>query len=61
MALLSGVKEKIDRWRSTDPYNYECTVCDRSFQGDREACPNCGADVERSAGRFESAGVDPNP
>jgi rRNA maturation endonuclease Nob1 len=61
MGLVSTLRDVVEQWRETDPYHYECTVCERSFQSDHTVCPDCGGDVERVAGAFDSAAVDPHP
>jgi rRNA maturation endonuclease Nob1 len=60
MGLVRTLKSAVDRLRA-DPYHYECAVCDRTFETDRSTCPDCGGDVERVAGAFESTAVDPHP
>lgn len=60
MALLTELKERIARWRSADPYHYECTVCERTFQSDRSKCPDCGGAVERVTGAGGVA-AEPHP
>lgn len=60
MAIVERLKSMVGQMR-TDPYQYECTVCDRSFENERETCPDCGGDVERARGGFDSLGADPNP
>jgi rRNA maturation endonuclease Nob1 len=61
MGLVTRLRTAVRQWRSTDPYHYECTVCDRSFQSAHDTCPDCGGDVERVAGAFDSTAVDPHP
>jgi rRNA maturation endonuclease Nob1 len=61
MGLLNRARNLVGRWRATDPYQYECTVCERTFQSERSACPDCGGDVERAAGGIGSTAVDPHP
>jgi len=60
MKVANTIRRVLAGWREADPYHYECTVCDRSFQEERSTCPDCGGDVERAAGGFEST-VDPTP
>lgn len=60
MAFLTDLKERIDRWRTADPYHYECTVCERTFQSDRRKCPDCGGAVKRATGT-QSTGAEPLP
>lgn len=59
MGYLTKLKDMVGRWRSADPYYYECTVCERSFQVESSTCPDCGGDVERATG--ESSIVDSHP
>ena len=60
MAIVEKVRSMLGLW-TTDPYQYECTVCDRSFETELETCPDCGGDVQRATGEFDSLGADPNP
>lgn len=61
VSIVSKLKAAIGRWRDADPYRYECTVCDRTFDSERSTCPDCGGDVERVGGTLESTGVDVHP
>jgi rRNA maturation endonuclease Nob1 len=61
MGLVSTVQRLVSRLRSTDPYHYRCTVCERSFGTEQSVCPDCGGDVERVAGGLASGRVDPGP
>ncbi|SEP20344.1 hypothetical protein SAMN04487948_1218 [Halogranum amylolyticum] len=61
MGLISALRQRMGQWESPDPYHYECTVCERSFENERSTCTDCGGDVERVAGMFDSTAVDPHP
>lgn len=61
MGYVTKVKELVNNWRTADPYHYECAVCGRTFESERSTCPECGGDVERISGAFDSTAVDPNP
>jgi rRNA maturation endonuclease Nob1 len=61
MSIVSKLRDALQSWRTTDPYHYECTVCDRSFGTERTACPDCGGAVERVSGALESVGGDVQP
>jgi rRNA maturation endonuclease Nob1 len=61
MAIVSTIKDAWRSWFGTDPYHYECTVCDRSFQRERATCPDCGGDVERVSGATDGVGGDVHP
>jgi rRNA maturation endonuclease Nob1 len=61
MGLVTRFKNVVEQWRATDPYHYACTVCERSFQSERATCPDCGGDVERVGGAFDTTSVDPHP
>jgi rRNA maturation endonuclease Nob1 len=59
MGVLADLRRLLTRLGRAEPYHYECTVCGRSFPAERPTCPNCGGDVERTAG--ETTRVDPGP
>jgi hypothetical protein len=61
MALVERLRNVVNSLRSSDPYHYECTVCGRAFQSEESNCPECGGDVERVSGAFDSTAVDPSP
>ncbi|WP_435064824.1 hypothetical protein [Halobaculum sp. EA56] len=61
MGLVSRIRDAVDRMRPSDPYHYECTVCERAFPAEQSTCPECGGDVERVTGSFDSTAVDPSP
>lgn len=61
MGIVTKLRDLVGYWRSADPYHYECTVCERAFQSDRSTCPECGGEVERASGSFDSSTVDPSP
>jgi rRNA maturation endonuclease Nob1 len=61
MRLVRRLTDVVNSLRSTDPYHYECTVCGRVFQAEESSCPECGSEVERVSGAFDSTAVDPSP
>lgn len=61
MGFITKLKDVVGRWRPTDPYHYEYTVCERTFQAEQSTCPECGGDVERVSGAFDATAVDPHP
>ena len=58
MRVLDRLKDLVGQW--PDPYEYECTVCDRSFQAERSTCPDCGGAVTR-AETSAATPADPQP
>jgi lipopolysaccharide biosynthesis regulator YciM len=61
VALVERLRNVVNRFRSTDPYHDECTVCGRAFQSAESSCPECGGEVERVSGPFDSTAVDSSP
>jgi len=59
MRLLTKLKDLVGAWRSADPYEYECTVCDSTFHSQRSSCPSCGGDVRRTTATDTPASADP--
>lgn len=59
MGIITKLKELVSQ--RPDPYQYECTVCERSFQSKRSTCPDCGGDVERSTQSTSPAPADSHP
>lgn len=59
MGVLDTVKRLVGL--GSDPYHYECTVCDRTFASEQDTCPDCGGTVERVSGTFDASTVDPSP
>lgn len=59
MRLIPKLKELVGQW--PDPYEYECTVCDRTFQNERATCPDCGGEVQVTEERRGRSPADPHP
>lgn len=59
MRLLGKLKDLVGTWRSTDPYEYQCTVCNSTFHSQRSTCPSCGGDVSRVGDAGTPASADP--